>query len=53
MAQAWVGRSDAEITEDSRNFNEGFQRSQKYARAAAMEADDNRRNHFIGQAKFA
>lgn len=49
-AEQWVGKTDAEIEADSADFNQNFQRRQKYARAAAIETNPDRRDYLQSQA---
>ena len=45
MAANWVGKTETEITQTSEDFNRDYFRRQKYARAAAIETDPDRKAH--------
>lgn len=47
MAADWVGKTETEITAASDDFNSSYLRRQKYARAAAIEADPDRKAHLL------
>ena len=49
-ADDWVGKTDDEIEAASADFNQNYQRRQKYARAAAMETNPKRQAHLESQA---
>lgn len=50
MAEDWIGKTDAEIEAGSAEFNQTYQRREKYARAAAMETNPDRKSHLESQA---
>jgi len=47
MAAGWVGKTETEITWTSAEFNRDYLRRQKYGRAAAIEADPDRKAHLL------
>ncbi len=50
QSQNWVGKTNDEIADDSEDFNQNYERRQKYARAAVIETNPSRKAHLEKQA---